>query len=269
VNGSPGRDPERPLAGQTALITGASRGIGRSIALRFAGAGAAIAGCAREPDELRALARLIDAEGEGSAVLTEVADVRDPEAMERLAAETVRRFGRLDLAVLNAGVSLAHAHIDEIPLDVWRETIDVDLNGVFFALRAVIPHLRAGGGGRVIVLGSGASRRAPDGLGAHAASKAAVSTLVRVAARELRRDGIAVNELQPGPTATALHGVSESDPDTLTERQVVLEEGLEDDPSLTGEWFKSPRNVADVALFVATLPNRGPTGQIFSLNTVI
>ncbi len=267
MNDSPGTHPEQPLAGQVALITGAGRGIGRAIALRFSRAGAGIVGCARDPSAVGAVMTLI--ESEGGAAQAHEADVRDPEAMERLAQACVQRFGRLDVAVLNAGVSPDHAPVDRVPTDVWRDAVDINLSGVFFGLRAVVPHLRASGGGRVLVIGSGAARRAPAGLAPYAAAKAGVSALVRVAARDLRADGIAVNELQPGPTATAMHGVSESDPDTLAEREVVLEEGLEDDPSIAGEWFKSPRNVADVALFIATLPNRGPSGQIFSLNTVI
>jgi NAD(P)-dependent dehydrogenase (short-subunit alcohol dehydrogenase family) len=126
------------------------------------------------------------------------------------------------------------------------------------------------GGGKIIVLGSAASRRAGAGLAHYASTKAAVSALVRVAARDLRGDRIAVNELQPGPTATAMDGVEESDPDTLAEREVVLSgEGLEDDQTVAGEWFKSPRNVAEFALYLATLPNHGPSGQIFSYNSPV
>jgi 3-oxoacyl-[acyl-carrier protein] reductase len=137
-------------------------------------------------------------------------------------------------------------------------------------MRAVVPHLREAGGGKVIVLGSAAARRAPVGFAHYSATKAALSVLVRVAARDLRRDKIAVNELQPGPTATAMHGVSKSDPDTLAEREVVLSgEGLDDDETVAGEWFKSPRNVAEFALYVATLPNHGPSGQIFSYNSAV
>jgi 3-oxoacyl-[acyl-carrier protein] reductase len=196
--------------------------------------------------------------------------VRDPVAMERLAGAAVERLGRLDVAILNAGVNPPHAPVDAIPPEVWREAVETNLTGVYHGLRAVVPHMRRGGGGRILVVGSGAARRAPAGLGAYAATKAGMSALVRVAARELRADHIAVNELQPGPTATGMHGVSESDPaDTLDEREVVLEEGLEDDPSIAGEWFKSPRNVAEFALTVITLPNHGPTGQVFSLNSVV
>lgn len=261
-------DSATPLAGQTALITGAGRGIGRAIAIRFAAAGAAVVCCARSLDEVGETVELIRARGgEG---LARAADVRDAEAMEGLAQAAVRRFGRLDLAVLNAGVNPPHAPIEEIPPEVWRDTVETDLTGVYLGLRAVVPHLRRAAGGNVLVIGSGAARRAPAGLGAYAAAKAGVSALVRVAARELRADHITVNELQPGPTATAMHGVSESDPaDTLAEREVLLEEGLEDDHSIAGEWFKSPRSVADFALALVTLPSPGPSGQIFSLNSAV
>jgi 3-oxoacyl-[acyl-carrier protein] reductase len=267
VNGSRRSDPERPLAGQTVFVTGAGRGIGRSVAVRFARAGAAVVGCARNLEQVQSTMDVI--ESEGGRGLAAGADVRDAEAMRDLAQEAVGRFGGLDVAVLNAGFSPAHARVDDVSPDVWEESLAVNLTGVYHGLRAVVPHLRAGGGGRILVLGSGAARRAPAGLAPYAAAKAGVSALVRVAARDLRADAIAVNELQPGPTATALHGVPESDPDTLAEREVVLEEGLEDDPSIAGEWFKSPRTVADLALVLVTLPNRGPSGQIFSLNSPI
>jgi 3-oxoacyl-[acyl-carrier protein] reductase len=260
-------DTATPLAGQTALITGAGRGIGRAIAIRFAAAGAAVVGCARASDEVADTVELIRrGGGEG---LAQAADVRDAEAMERLTQSALQRFGRLDVAVLNAGVNPPHAPVHEIPPEVWRATVETNLTGVYLGLRAVVPHLRGAGGGKVLVIGSGAARRAPAGLGAYAAAKAGLSALVRVAARELRSEHITVNELQPGPTATAMHGVSDLDPDTLAEREVVLEEGLEDDQSIAGEWFKSPRSVADFALALVTLPNPGPSGQIFSLNSAV
>jgi 3-oxoacyl-[acyl-carrier protein] reductase len=261
-------DSATPLAGQTALITGAGRGIGRAIAIRYAAAGAAVVGCARSSQEVAETLELIRRRGgEGIA---RAADVRDAEAMERLAQAAVERFGHLDVAVLNAGVNPPHARVEAIPPEVWRATVETNLTGVYLGLRAVVPHLRRSGGGKVLVIGSGAARRAPVGLGAYAAAKAGLSALVRVASRELRSDHITVNELQPGPTATAMHGVSESDPaDTLAEREVVLEEGLEDDQSIAGEWFKSPRSVADFALALVTLPNPGPSGQIFSLNSTV
>lgn len=259
---------ERPLDGQVVVITGGGRGIGRAIAVRFAAAGASVVCASRTADELDATVDAIRrAGGEALAVPT---DVRDKDAVEALVRRTVETYGRLDIAVLGAGVMPAQAPIEEIPLDWWQECVETNLNGVFFGLQAVVPHLREAGGGKVIVLGSAAARRASSGLAHLATTKAGLSVLVRVAARDLRNDRIAVNELQPGPTATAMHGVQESDPDTLAEREVVLSrEGLEDDTTLAGEWFKSPRNVAEFAFYLATLPNHGPSGQIFSYNSPI
>ena len=264
---APEQRAEPPLAGQVAVVTGAGRGIGRAVALRFAAAGAAVACAARHVKEIDQTVRAI--EREHGQALSVVCDVRDEDAVEALMDQTVETFGSLDIVVLNAGIMPAHESVEAIDPDVWRETMDINVTGVFLGLRAAVPHLRAAGGGKVIVMGSGAARRAPHGLGAYATSKAAVTALVRVAARDLRADNIAVNELQPGPTATRLHGVQESDPDTLADRGVVLEEGLEDDHSIEGEWFKSPRNVADAALFLAQMPKHGPSGQILSLNSVI
>jgi 3-oxoacyl-[acyl-carrier protein] reductase len=255
------------LAGQTVVVTGAGRGIGRAIAIRYAAAGASIVAAAKSSSGIERTARAI--RGSGGRAVSVVVDVRDEDAVSRLFRRASAEYGRVDMAVLNAGIYAPQTPIERVPSEQWHESMDVNVTGVFFGIRASIPYLRAAGGGKILVMGSGASRRAPDGLAAYAASKAAVTALVRVAARDLRQYDIAVNELQPGPTATRLHGVPESDPDTLVNREVVLEEGLEDDSSIAGEWFKSPRSVADFALLLACLPNRGPSGQLFSLNSVI
>jgi 3-oxoacyl-[acyl-carrier protein] reductase len=258
---------DRPLAGQVAVVTGGGRGIGRAIAIRFAAAGASVMVAARTRDDLDETVRTIRAEdGDAEAF---VADVRDPHAVDRLIQHTAAAFGRIDIALLGAGISAPSIPVEEVPTELWREMMDTNLNGVFYGLRAVVPHLREAGGGKIIVLGSAAARRATAGLAPYAVSKTALTGLVRVAARELREARIAINELQPGPTATALHGVAEDDPDTLADRGVVLEEGLETDHTIEGEWFKSPRNVAEFALYIATLPNYGPSGQIFSYNSAV
>lgn len=258
---------ESPLAGQVVVVTGAGRGIGRAIALRYGAAGAAIVAGAKSPGGIERTARAI--RRRGGRAMSVVADVRDEDAVARLFGRAGTEYGQVNMAVLSAGIYTPQLAVDHVPSDHWHESVDVNLTGVFYGIRAAVPFLRAVGGGKILVLGSGASRRAPDGLAAYAAAKAGVTALVRVAARDLRHDAIAVNELQPGPTATRQHGVADEDADTLADREVVLEEGLEDDSSIAGEWFKSPRSVAEFALTLALLPNRGPSGQIFSLNSVI
>lgn len=267
VAGLSARSAELPLLGQVAVVTGAGRGIGRATALALAGAGANVVCASRTRSEIDDTVR--DIEQLDREALAVVTDIRDESAVQTLMRRAADGWGRLDVAVLNAGVYPRQGPIDRVRVEDWRECVDTNLTGTFLSLKAAVPHLRASGGGRIIVVGAGASRRAPEGIGPYAASKAALSTLVRVAARDLRASNIAVNELQPGPTATRLHGVADGDPDTLAEREVVLEEGLEDDSSIAGEWFKSPRNVAEVALFLACLPNHGPSGQIVSLNSAI
>lgn len=258
---------ELPLGGEVALVTGASRGIGRAIAMRFASAGAAVACAARsEPELMRTVEAIHSRGGKALAVPT---DVTVEAEVAGLVERTVADLGGLSLVILNAGISPPHQALDEMTPHVWRECIETNLTGVFLVMRAAVPHMRNAGGGRIIALGSGASLRAPEGLGAYAASKAAVSAVVRVAARELRPHGIAVNELQPGPTATRIHGVPEPELDDPAHPDVVLTDGIGQDRSIAGEWFKAPQDVASAALFLASLPTHGPTGQILSLNSVI
>lgn len=255
------RNHDAPLSGQVALITGAGRGIGRAIAIRFAAAGAAVVCGARTDRDLQVTLEAVRSRGgEG---LAEPSDVRDEAAMQALVDRGVERFSALHLAVLNAGINHPHTAVDALPPQAWSECVETNLTGVYLGLRAVVPHLRAAGGGRVLVLGSGAGRRPHAGAAAYSATKAAVSALVKVAADDLRSDGIAVNELLPGPTATAMHGVTEPDPDAA-DADVVPEKRFEG--PLAGEWFKSPRVVAEFALQLMTLPAPGPTGQTFSLN---
>lgn len=257
----------QPLRGQTAVVVGAGRGIGRAIAMTFAGQGASVACAARTEDEIRRTADVITARG-GSAMAVWT-DVRSPEAMERLMATTVDAYGRIDIVVLGAGIPYPLERLETIDIEGWRDLVDTHLTGVLLGIQTAIPPLRRNGGGKIIVLGAASARRAPVGMAAIAAPKAGVTTLVRIAARELRSDNIAVNEIQPGPTATPSHGIDEPDAETFGSRRVLLEEGLEDDISMAGEWFKSPQTVADLALFIAKLPNHGASGQIFSFNCAV
>jgi 3-oxoacyl-[acyl-carrier protein] reductase len=142
-----------------------------------------------------------------------------------------------------------------MPLAEWQTILDIDLTGVFVTAKAAVPALRAAGGGALIVLGSGAGRANTGGLGAYSAAKAGVTALCRVLAAELRNDRIAVNELVPGPVRTpALDILSSGTEEERAERLRAI-----------GEWLKEPEDVARLALYLATLPVDGATGQVFSL----
>jgi NAD(P)-dependent dehydrogenase (short-subunit alcohol dehydrogenase family) len=240
------------LAGKAALVTGGGTGIGAAIAEAYASAGASVAVTGRRPDPLAGVAARISAAG-GTA-LAVCADVTRLDAMSDAVAAVVARFGRLDVVVANAGIQPAPGPVLDCPPDDWREMLDVNLTGVWNTARAAAPTLEAGGGGSIIVIGSGLARVSAGGSGAYAVAKAGVSALTRVLAAELRVAGIAVNELIPGPTRTSGLGHGAERDDEAERRW-----------SLAGEWLKEPAEVARLALFVASLPPHGTTGQVFSL----
>jgi 3-oxoacyl-[acyl-carrier protein] reductase len=227
-------------------VTGAGRGIGRAIALGYAAAGASVALAARTRDELHAVAEEIAAAG-GTA-LPVVTDVADRSAVELLVQRTVASFGRLDLVVANAGAVRPASSVS--PVDDFAHVLDVNLTSIYVLARAAEPHLRARGG-KFIVMGSGAGRRPfPGGVG-YSVSKAGAAMLTRCLAVEWREARIAVNEIVPGPVQTAMAANVLDVPDLP--------------PAVRLDWFKRPEDVVPMALFLAGLPDDGPSGQTFSL----
>ncbi len=235
------------LDGKVALVTGGGTGIGAAIAEAFAGAGARVAVTGRRAAPLaRTVRRITDL---GGTALDVRADVTDLAAMTSAVERTLDRFGRLDIAVANAGIQPQHRPVLDYPPAEWQRVLDVNLSGVWNTAKVTAPALIRGGGGSVIVIGSGMARVSSGGSGAYAVAKAGASALTRVLAAELRTFSIAVNELIPGPTRTQGTDGGEAER-RWTDR---------------GEWFKEPAEVARLAVFVAALPSGGPTGQVFSL----
>lgn len=231
---------------QVAVVTGAGRGIGRAIAEAYAAAGASVVLAARTRSELDVVASGVAAAG-GTALVVPT-DVADTDQVRALVDATAERFGRLDIVVANAGVG-GFADADD-PVAAFRAVLEVNTVSIYALVDAARPLLSAQGG-KVIVMGSGAGYRPFPGGAAYSTSKAATAMLVRVLATELRPANVAVNEIVPGPVRTELASTV-IDADDLP-------------PAIALEWFKEPADVAGLALFLAGLPNDGPSGQSFSL----
>jgi 3-oxoacyl-[acyl-carrier protein] reductase len=167
-----------------AVVTGASRGIGRAIADALAGAGAKVAGCARH-----------------AAAGVDACDVGRPDDVARFATDVQRRLGPLDFLVNNAG-TVARARLEELAPDTWDGVVDSNLKGTFLITRAFLPAMRARRSGRIVNVSSISGRQGTAGLTAYCAAKHGVVGLTRALAEELRADGIAVNAVCPGSVDT-------------------------------------------------------------------
>ena len=198
------------LAGRTAIVTGAGRGIGRATALQLARMGAAVVvndlGTTVEGtghDAGVAAAVVAEIEKAGGRAIANAASVTDFASVERMVAETVDRFGSVDVLVNNAGMSTT-APIWEMDPDVFDRVSASHAKGTFNTIRCVTPHMRARGWGRIVNLVSRAGLVGIPGTAAYAAGKGAIFALTNVAARDLASSGITVNAVNPGSTGTRM-----------------------------------------------------------------
>lgn len=194
----------RQLEGKTAIVTGAGSGIGRGIARLFAREGANVVvadlGLAACGETVAA----IQAAG-GAAIFVE-GNVRCPDHHAALVAAAKARFGRLDIAVNCAGISLPPTPVAQVPLGTWDEIVDVNLTGIFYAARAQIPAMLEAGGGVMVNIASAAGVRGVPGLSPYVASKHGLIGLTRTIAVEYAGQGIRANAIAPGFIDTPLGG---------------------------------------------------------------
>jgi A-factor type gamma-butyrolactone 1'-reductase (1S-forming) len=193
----------RRLEGKVIVVFGASSGIGEAAVIRFASEGASVVAAARRAERLSSL--VIDVEDSGGNAAASVCDVRDEDDIARTVAETVERFGRIDGAFNNAGVSGLAQPIDRMTPDIFDDVMAVNLRGVALCMKHEIRAMRdQETGGAIVNTSSIGALRANPVLPDYGASKAAVSHLTRSAAVGFGPFGIRVNAIAPGPTSSEM-----------------------------------------------------------------
>jgi NAD(P)-dependent dehydrogenase (short-subunit alcohol dehydrogenase family) len=227
------------LEGRVALITGASQGLGRALALAFAREGARVAINSRSEGSIRRVAEEI--EDTGAEILALAADVSRSADVERLVGATVERFGRVDVLVNNAGVLGPRVRLEEYPEDEWRHVIDANLTGPFLVTKATIPHMPEGSS--IVNVVSGVSVEGRAGWGAYSVSKFGVEGLTQILASELEERGIRANAVDPGGMRTEMRAAAYPEEDPMTR--------------------VTPEENTDVFLYLASDESRGVTGQRF------
>ena len=189
------------LQGKVAVITGASRGLGRAMALALGEAGAKLALVGRDKNKLAETQKLATETGAESEVF--IADVRDEAQVGKLGKDVLARFGRTHILINNAGTAV-RKNVADFTLDEWKLVLDTNLTGAFLVSRAFIPHMKAAKWGRIINITSIMAHVGSAGRGAYCASKAGLLCLTKCMALELVNDGITVVAISPGFYATDL-----------------------------------------------------------------
>ena len=213
------------LQGKAAFVTGASRGIGRAVALALAEAGVDLGLASRSGDDL-------GLEG----VVARACDVRQPDQVEAAVSATVEKLGRLDILVANAGVG-AYGPFLDLPPDQLEEMVDVNVKGTLYAVRAALPHLLESGGADIVTVASEAGRRGLPFEAVYCASKFAQVGFTRALDHEVRERGVRCTNVCPGGVATDFAMGRGRTPEM---------------PELAG--MMRPEDVAEVVLFVLTRP---------------
>ena len=237
------------LSGKTALVTGASSGIGRGAAIALAAAGAQVALVARRADRLLDLAAQIEAAG-GKA-LARPADVTDSRDAAQAVEDTVGHFGGLDILVNAAGMTQT-GKVENGDLADWRYVFELNFWAAFYTSRAAIPALKAGGGGDIVNISSTAGRRAVGAtFGPYAASKFALTAFNESLRAEVTLAGIRVTIIEPGATATEIHEhIKDEKVRELTRNHVEKDGAMQ------------PEDVAAAIVFAVSLPPRVNVSQL-------
>lgn len=237
------------LEKQVVWITGGGEGIGRAISLEAAAAGARVAVTGRDEEPLNDVVRAI--ENGGGKALAVAGDVSCSEEMRDAVNAIIKRWGRLDFLCANAGTNGTWAPIDELTPEEWSSTIAVNLTGTYLAIHHAVPHLKANGGGSIVIVSSVNGTRvfSNEGASAYASSKAAQLALGQMLALELAPSKVRVNIICPGAIDTGIHEKTETRDLEEIETPVDFPAGR---IPLTGGAMGEAREVAQLAVFLAS-----------------
>jgi NAD(P)-dependent dehydrogenase (short-subunit alcohol dehydrogenase family) len=247
------------LKGKTAFITGAGRGLGRAIALAMSREGAGVTIMSRSLDELDSTARRIK-EGGGECLAFE-GDVSDPATVGSIMGRASESFSGIDVLVNNAAVIGPTRFLEDADIDAWNKAIDINLNGAFFCVRAVVPEMARRGGGKIISISSGLGRMPFPRFCAYSVSKAGIIQLTRSLSEELKEMNIQVNAIDPGVMDTTMQEqIRALGPEVLGESIYKHFTEYKEQGHL-----RDPGEVAALAVFLASGDSDHLTGQTGTL----
>lgn len=247
------------LKNLNAVITGASRGLGKVIAEQFLREGAHIAICARNQAELAATRQELASRFPSQTVVAQPCDVSDEAQVNAFVSFALEALGGIQILVLNAGVYGPMGPTETVDLAEWRRAIEINLFGVLLPCRALIPQFKKARRGKIIVLSGGGATSPLPNISAYAASKAAAVRLMETLAEELRPFGVDVNAIAPGPLATRfVDQVLEAGPEKVG--RAFYEKNL--------QWKQTgatpPGLAARLAVYLASADSDGITGKLIS-----
>jgi NAD(P)-dependent dehydrogenase (short-subunit alcohol dehydrogenase family) len=252
------------LTNKVAIVTGASRGIGRAISVRLAQAGAQVVLTGRDQSGLEETARLITTAG-GLAPLVCHLDLLDRSSIDAAVAQTIEAFGHIDVLVNNSGITGNAVPLMELPEKDWDETIDTNLKGPFLLTQRVLPEMLKQKSGSIIFIGSVTGKRPFKNRSAYAASKLGLVGLMRTLALEVASQGIRINLISPGFVAgPRIEGVIENVADM--EKISHEEARAKMAEMIPMQHFVSPENIAEGVLFFASDRSSGITGDDLNIS---